>query len=475
MNIKEVEARTGMTRANIRFYEAEGLIDPTRRENGYRDYAEEDVTALMRIRLLRALRVPLEEIRSLQRGETTLSDALAQQLDALGGEQTALERSAAVCRAIQADGEAFETLDARRWLDALAAPSMPAVPSTDAIQEQPWRRFWARCFDMTLYGLLVLSAAALIFHAYSAVGGVTTLQKILFWALPLVVLILVEPIFLSRLGTTPGKWILGVRVTDHEGGLLSHSAAYQRTVDMLQHGMAFNIPLIRLYCLFRSYRRCDLGESLLWENDSVVTVRDMKKSRYIVLAAAYAAVIGLMALALLLSWQMPNRGELTVAEFCENYNRAAKLYDADIGFRLASDGAWERTDDSVIYIGQEAEELTPPALHFEERDGFVTGVSFEGGSSLLLGSLESGLACAFAGAQREAGLLYSDVRQIMTELSRMNDSISEDVCGVHIESSITTTKASVPTLTYSSEDMTFGTGEIIQTQRYGSFSMRKAA
>ena len=40
MNIKEIEERSGLTRANIRYYEQEGLIAPVRRENKYRDYSE---------------------------------------------------------------------------------------------------------------------------------------------------------------------------------------------------------------------------------------------------------------------------------------------------------------------------------------------------------------------------------------------------------------------------------------------------
>ena len=36
MTIKELEERTGMTRANIRYYEQEGLLAPARKENGYR-------------------------------------------------------------------------------------------------------------------------------------------------------------------------------------------------------------------------------------------------------------------------------------------------------------------------------------------------------------------------------------------------------------------------------------------------------
>ena len=63
MNIKEIEERSGLTRANIRYYEQEGLLAPARRENKYRDYSEEDLETLLRIALLRSLGFSLEEIR----------------------------------------------------------------------------------------------------------------------------------------------------------------------------------------------------------------------------------------------------------------------------------------------------------------------------------------------------------------------------------------------------------------------------
>lgn len=70
MNIAEVERRTGLTRANIRFYEKEGLIAPARSANGYRDYTEADVETLRKVRLLRQLRVPVPEIRAVQAANT---------------------------------------------------------------------------------------------------------------------------------------------------------------------------------------------------------------------------------------------------------------------------------------------------------------------------------------------------------------------------------------------------------------------
>ena len=53
MTIKEVESRTELVRANIRYYESQGLISPVRRENGYREYTQQDVDTLLKIKLLR--------------------------------------------------------------------------------------------------------------------------------------------------------------------------------------------------------------------------------------------------------------------------------------------------------------------------------------------------------------------------------------------------------------------------------------
>ena len=79
MTIKEVEELSNMTRANIRFYEKEGLITPQRDSNGYRNYTEQDVDILKRIRLLRTVHLGLEEIRSLSAVSYTHLDVYKRQ------------------------------------------------------------------------------------------------------------------------------------------------------------------------------------------------------------------------------------------------------------------------------------------------------------------------------------------------------------------------------------------------------------
>ena len=61
MKINEVEQQVDITKKNIRFYEQQGLLSPKRNmENGYRDYSEEDVTELKKIKMLRKLSLPID-------------------------------------------------------------------------------------------------------------------------------------------------------------------------------------------------------------------------------------------------------------------------------------------------------------------------------------------------------------------------------------------------------------------------------
>ena len=84
MTIKDVEKQTGLSRSNIRFYEKEKLIDPSRNEsNGYRDYSENDVENIKKIAYLRTLGIPIEDIRNIISEKATLKDTLEKQYEVL--------------------------------------------------------------------------------------------------------------------------------------------------------------------------------------------------------------------------------------------------------------------------------------------------------------------------------------------------------------------------------------------------------
>lgn len=66
LRIGEAAQRTGVSAANIRYYEKEGLLAPAaRQDNQYRAYAEADLHRLRFIRLCRSMDMSLDEVRSL--------------------------------------------------------------------------------------------------------------------------------------------------------------------------------------------------------------------------------------------------------------------------------------------------------------------------------------------------------------------------------------------------------------------------
>lgn len=111
MKINQVEQAVGISKKNIRFYEQEGLLSPSRSANGYRDYTEEDVTVLQQIKLLRKLDIPIEEIRRLQTGSLTLEDCLRRHLIVLERRSRNLEATNAFCHRLLAEDARLETLN----------------------------------------------------------------------------------------------------------------------------------------------------------------------------------------------------------------------------------------------------------------------------------------------------------------------------------------------------------------------------
>ena len=135
MKINEVEAAVGVTKKNIRFYEEEGLISPSREPgNGYRSYSQADVERLRRIKLLRKLDVPLAEIREMLEGQKTLAEGMAQQLERLSTRRKDLDEAIGFCKLLQKDSGSLEELDVEQTLARLAAKEEQGVTFVDIEQ-----------------------------------------------------------------------------------------------------------------------------------------------------------------------------------------------------------------------------------------------------------------------------------------------------------------------------------------------------
>ena len=167
LKINEVEALVGITKKNIRFYEAEGLLAPHRNsENGYRDYGEAEVDALRRIKLLRKLGVPLEEIRRMQSGGHTVGDGMRRHLVTLERERENLEQSIRLCSALTDRQERLEDLDAGAILAEMEAMEQSGTTFQNRQHEDVRVRYVAPVAVTVLVVLLMLGLMWLFLWAF---------------------------------------------------------------------------------------------------------------------------------------------------------------------------------------------------------------------------------------------------------------------------------------------------------------------
>ena len=369
MNIKEIEERSGLTRANIRYYEQEGLLAPVRRENKYRDYSEEDLETLLRIALLRSLGFSLEEIRRLQSGEADFAAAMRERSAALETEGRRLLAARNVCDAISREVTSYSALRPEDYLNGFEPDA--AAKQRDVAEPHPWRRYFARGIDLSLVGLPVSFVQYVLLHRnYTTVSRWEDIVCALIgWGL----LLLLEPLLLARFGTTVGKWCMGITVTRPDGERLSYGEALERTAAVWLYGAGLGISLVELVCNYRSYRRYMNGEELAWESGSIERFDERGTGRMVLLYAASTALSLALTLAMGLSAALPpNRGDLTVAEFAENVNYYRTFFDFGTRWTLDSSGEWvENEYENVIYFGGGG---APAPFSYTVEDGVLRAV-----------------------------------------------------------------------------------------------------
>ena len=131
MKIKQVEELVGITSKNIRFYENQGLLTPERAENGYREYHEQNIEALKKIKLLRKLGISVEEIRAVLNHSRSLEDCLEKHLTVLEKERENLSNMQRLSDAILQQRDSIDTLNTNEWLDEMEKLEKEGVDFVD--------------------------------------------------------------------------------------------------------------------------------------------------------------------------------------------------------------------------------------------------------------------------------------------------------------------------------------------------------
>lgn len=415
MRIKEIEKLSGIERANIRFYEREGLLATKRMANGYRDYSENDLQVLLRIKLLRSLHISLDEIKALKDGSKDLADTLSRQIAKLDQEKQDAGYAQDVCKTIQQDRVDFADLDAKKYLEGInrtmeETGSPYFTVKGDELPQvfHPWRRLFARVFDIFMYNVLWSAFLAFVFHIN--LTDRSNWGSLLDSFIAIAIMLLLEPIWLNLFGTTPGKAIFGLRIETADGRHLSYREGLERTWSVIGTGMGYNIPVYNLVRLWKSYVLCSEHESQPWDESIFYTLKDRKWYRGVLYIGAYVALFSILLTLGAAQRIPPNRGDLTVAEYIENYNYYAEYFGIDFGREyLDENGKWAEKDyNGTVYI--EIGHTGKPEYDFTIENESVTGVSFAveiKNNQDMLSSYDTQMvlaSLALAGAQNEMRL-----------------------------------------------------------------------
>lgn len=398
MRILDLENRTGLERATIRFYEKEGLITPKRTENGYREYSEEDFHQLMKIKLLRQLGLSLEKIKDLQQGKADFAAALDDQIQRLSQQIEDQQRAREVCREIRSAGVDYENMDAEYYLKLLKEMPLQTVSIErrtfeDAAQPEihPVRRFFARMID----GYLLTAIVQFILYVVLRIrplptGFLSLLLTCGIWCL----LVPIEALFLHRLGTTPGKWIMGIRVEYFEGGNLPLSVALSREWQVYTRGMGCGIPFVAE--IFMVYRWCQLTgrtvhrfsrydevegpEEMAWDDHTELIYCKWERKGKWLLAGVVCIYVLLTILTASDSYKPKYRGaDLTLSQFAANYNNLLSIIDnGGANTRMQSDGTWYPQDLAIAEYGVVVTPGDPDvSFTYETEDGYVRSIRYE--------------------------------------------------------------------------------------------------
>ena len=140
-----------------------------------------------------------------------------------------------------------------------AAEPFPPVPPP--ARPALVRRFFARWFDLSLYPgiwwILMWVFAADIEAMWRNPWFILLLYNIPWIGL--------ETFLLHRFGTTPGKWLLDLRVTNDDASHLSLKHAAKRSVQVLFFGLGLGWGPLTLICLVMSYFSATRFGRPLWD------------------------------------------------------------------------------------------------------------------------------------------------------------------------------------------------------------------
>jgi len=138
----------------------------------------------------------------------------------------------------------------------------------------PWRRYGARILDITFFGALGFFLIGVIYFAlapYSADKFFAIFEEPSARVLDIIVSSLVGSLITGAIigitGSSLGKVIFGIVVTDSNGNRIGLANGLQRDFTVFLRGLGLAIPIVSFFTLYSSYKRLTKNKATSWDEE----------------------------------------------------------------------------------------------------------------------------------------------------------------------------------------------------------------
>lgn len=163
----------------------------------------------------------------------------------------------------------------------------------------PWRRYFARCLDLTLWTLIMMFpvGVGLTFLDPQLLGRITryltapgSIAAQFFLAF--VLAMIANAILIGLTGGNLGKWLFGVRVLDDMERPMGIIRSLKREARVFFHGLGLGIPVVSLITLIVAYRKLKMNGVTNWDRALDVEVVQRRNGS----AQYFASTMGIVFL-----------------------------------------------------------------------------------------------------------------------------------------------------------------------------------
>lgn len=192
--------------------------------------------------------------------------------------------------------ECFERVEEQLEEGLTEGERPPELPAQAVTPAQLLRRFWARWFDLHMFGLVWWGSMRLAGHDLAEL--MTDMWMLVWQMLPWFA---IETLMIHLWGTTPGKALLGIRVRQADGRPPPIGASIWRSLRVWTLGLGLGMPLMVLLCQGLSFWVSRRIGRPLWDvaGDHRVSVAAVLPVRVVLFVALFVLLVALRTVVLM--------------------------------------------------------------------------------------------------------------------------------------------------------------------------------